>query len=106
MDKLKLTLTESQLNAINSIWAYIPFMDTVLPDNRLLVSISSHLASKLLKRQLALQFSNKATTTITLEYYKVYFLEKLILTIMPSMANAAEQQDLKLLVGVLNQKLA
>ena len=110
-DAIKIKLTRDQLNAINTLWSHIPFMDTSTKEMRVLVSISNHLANKLVKRQLTLQFSNKAKTTISLDYHKAYFLEQIIQTILPSvpttfMGLEYEKQQLQQLAAELNQKLA
>lgn len=106
-DAIKIKLTTDQLTAINTLWQHIPFMDTTTPEMRVLVSISNHLATKLVKRQLTLQFGDKTKTTISLDYYKAYFLERIIQTVLPSVSKSSyEYQQMRQLAAELNQKLA
>tara|TARA_B110001450_G_C17459237_1_gene415457 strand:- start:392 stop:724 length:333 start_codon:yes stop_codon:yes gene_type:complete len=107
--KIKITLTVNQLSAVNSIWRYVAVLDTTNPETRVLVSISNYLAEKLIKKQLSMQFGNKTKTIITLDYYKAYFLEKMIRTVLENMPTAYanyEGRQLINLAGELNQKLA
>ena len=105
---IKITLTASQLSAVNTIWQLIPQTDIGTHETRVLVSISNHLAEKFMKKQMTLQFSGKTKTTISLEYYKAYFLEIIIWTVvenMPAINTNYQQQQLINLAGDLNQKM-
>lgn len=106
---IKITLTVHQLLAVNTIWQKIPKGGIATEESRVLVSISNHLAEKFIKKQLTLQFNGKPKTSLTLDYFKAYFLEKIIRTVLENFHHSFNEYELRQLVNIagdLNQKMA
>ena len=106
---IKITLTVHQLSAVNTIWQKVQKVGIGTKESRVLESISNHLAEKFIKKQLTLQFNGKPKTSLTLDYYKAYFLEKIIRTVLENFHNSFTEYEHRQLVNIagdLNQKMA